>query len=184
MHLSQLSARFSTSIYRLSALAALAALFMLLPSAAHADSNTSYDFSGTLANGSAFSGTLDFDTNGSGLTTLVNSNFTIGGTSFSCNGASSNNCTVENAGFAQYFTALSGSSLVLLSWSPINFLNPPSSFNFNGGYCMNCASGIFTLVYNGNAVAAPEPATWLMLAIGLIMIAFFGRRRNRSIAVE
>ena len=94
-----------TRFVRVLAFAAVAALSLLLPARAHADSNTTYDFSGTLSNGTSFSGVLDFDTNSSGVTTLVNSDFTIGGVSFSCNGAVSNTCTVQNAGVLDYFQA-------------------------------------------------------------------------------
>jgi hypothetical protein len=165
---------------RVFAFAAIAALFLLLPARAHADSNTTYDFSGTLSNGSSFSGVLDFDTNASGVTTLVNSNFTVGGVSFSCNGASSNTCIVENAGSSDYFQALSGGSLVVLSWAPFNFLNPPANFSFNGGYCMNCSGGGIFIVTGGGATAAPEPATWLLLAFGLFAVAILFKRKSAS----
>jgi hypothetical protein len=153
-------------------LAAVAALLAVLPTVAHADSNTTYDISGTLSNGSTFSGVLDFDTNSSGVTTIVNSTFTIGGITFTCNGASSNTCIVQDPIFSQYFQALSGGSLVVLTWNPINFLNPPSNFSFNGGYCINCAAGGTFTVTGGSGVAAPEPSALAFLVIGLFVVAF------------
>ena len=152
--------------------AALAVLLAVLPAVAHADSNTTYDISGTLSNGSSFSGVLDFDTNSGGVTTLVNSTLTMGGITFTCNGASSNTCTVEDAGIFQYFQALSGSSLLVLTWNPINFLNPPANFSFNGGYCMNCSAGGTYTVTGGGGVAAPEPSALAFLVIGLFALAF------------
>jgi hypothetical protein len=183
VHIATQPTRRRSHNFRLASLAAIAALVLFLPAATRADSNATYTFSGSLSDSSGFSGTLDFNTSG-GVTTLVNSNFTIGGTTFSCNGASSNTCIVQNSGFADYFQALSGSSLVLLSWNPFDFSNPPSTFNFNGGYCLNCASGIFTWVSDGNAVATPEPLTWLMLAVGLLAVLLFPRRRRSKIAVD
>jgi hypothetical protein len=162
--------------------AAIAALFALLPNVARADSNTTYDISGTLSNGSSFSGVLDFDTNSSGVTTLVNTTFTIGGVAFTCNGASSNNCIVENIGSLQYFTALNGSSLVLLNWNAINFPNTVPSFTFTGGYCMSCgAGGTGTLmVTGGGGVPAPEPSTTLLLVAGLFALGFLAHTRSAS----
>lgn len=155
--------------------ATLVALLAILPAAARADSNTTYDISGTLSNGSSFSGVLDFDTNSSGVTTLVNSAFTIGGINFTCNGASSNTCIVQDPGLYQYFQALSGTSLVVLTWNPINFLNPPPNFSFNGGYCMNCSvTGLIT-VTGGSGVAAPEPSAFAMLLLGLVAFSFLAR---------
>jgi hypothetical protein len=158
--------------------AALAALFALLPTVARADSNTTYDISGTMSDGSSFSGVLDFDTNSSGVTTIVNSTFTIGGMTFTCDGASSNNCIVQNAGIFQYFQDLNGPSLVVLMWNPINFLNPPANFSFNGGYCMGCSAGGMINVTNGSGVAAPEPSGLALLVIGLFALAFISHAFN------
>jgi hypothetical protein len=167
-------------------LTALAAVFALVPSAVRADSNTTYDISGTLSNGSSFNGVLDFDTNSSGVTTLVDTTFTIGGITFTCNGASSNTCLVQNAGFAQYFQALNGGSLVVLYWNPINFLNPPSNFTFTGGYCMTCSAGGTYSVTGGSGVTAPEPSALAFLVIGLFAVAFlshaFSARKTNSSA--
>jgi hypothetical protein len=152
--------------------AALAALLAFVPSAARADSNTTYDISGTLSNGSMFSGSLDFDTNSSGDTAIVNSTFTVGGIAFTCDGLSSNTCNVVDTPSFAYFQALSGGSLVVLTWSPINFLNPPANFNFTGGYCMNCSAGGTFTITGGSGVAAPEPSALAFLVIGLFVVAF------------
>ncbi len=161
--------------------AALAALFALLPSAVRADSNTSYDISGTLANGSTFSGVLDFDTNNSGVTTLVNSTFTVGGVAFTCNGASSNNCVVENNGPLQYFQDLSGGSLVVIFWNAVSFPNPPAGLTFDGGYCMNCgASGLINIT-GGTGVAAPEPSTLAFLVLGLFLAGVIAHTKKAGV---
>ena len=93
---------------RLIVFAAVAAIFALAPSVAHADSNTTYNLAGTMSNGSSFTGTLDFDTVG-GVTTLVDTTINLAGLTFTCDGASSNLCLVQNSGFSQYFQTLNGS---------------------------------------------------------------------------
>jgi hypothetical protein len=167
---------------RLLAFAAVAAIFAFAPSAARADSNTTYNLAGTMSNGSTFTGTLDFDTAG-GVTTLVDTTISLAGLTFTCDGASSNTCLVQNSGFSQYFQTLNGSALFLLSWNPINFNNPPSTLTFNGGYCMNCASGTVLLVTGGTATVAPEPEAWMLLAAGLVSLLAITRRK-RIVASE
>jgi hypothetical protein len=172
------------TLSRLLTFAALAIFFAISATSAKADSNSAYNFSGTLSNGSAFSGTLDFDTNASGVTTLVDTTFTVAGVSFACNGGSSNLCTVENSGFAEYFQSLSGSALVVLTWSPFNVSNPPPAFSFSGGYCINCIVGATLTVTTGSATAVPEPSTWALLAFGIFFVAFLFRPRRSVIVSE
>jgi len=162
---------------RLLAFAAVAAIFALAPSAARADSNTTYNFAGTLSNGSSFTGTLDFDTV-AGVTSLVDTTINLAGLSFTCDGASSNLCLVQNSGFSQYFQTLDGSALFILSWNPINFNNPPSTLTFDGGYCMNCAAGTVLIVTGGTATVAPEPETVMLLAAGLVALLGVARRKR------
>jgi hypothetical protein len=162
---------------RLLAFAAVAAIFALAPSAAHADSNITYNFAGTMSNGSSFTGTLDFDTAG-GVTSLVDTTVHLGGMTFTCDGASSNLCIVQNSGFSQYFQTLNGSALFLLSWNTVDFTNPPPTLTFNGGYCMNCAAGAVLIVTGGTATVAPEPETIMLLAAGLVALIGIGRRKR------
>jgi hypothetical protein len=152
--------------------AALATLFAFLPAAARADSNTTYDVSGTLADGSGFSGVLNFDTNSGGVTTLVDSTITMGGITFSCDGASSNDCIVQNAGALQYFQAQNGFSLVLIYWNAVTFPNPPAGITFDGGYCMNCSAPGMINITGGTGVAAPEPSALALLIMGLFIAGF------------
>jgi PEP-CTERM motif-containing protein len=162
---------------RLLAFATVAAIIAFAPSAARADSNTTYNFAGTMSNGSSFTGTLDFDTVGS-VTSLVDATINLAGLTFTCDGATSNLCLVQNSGFSQYFQTLDGSALFLLSWNPINFNNPPSTFTFNGGYCMNCAAGTVLIVTSGIATVAPEPETIMLLAAGLVALLGVARRKR------
>jgi hypothetical protein len=161
------------------AFAVLAAAFILLPTVALADSSSAYSISGTTSDGGTFSGNLDFDTNSSGVTALVSSEFTVDGTSFSCDGATSNLCTVYDPFGMSYFQDLAGNALVVLTWSDFDFGAPPPSFAFAGGYCINCAAGSFALINGGEAtqIATPEPSTWLLLAAGLFAVALLSRRR-------
>lgn len=166
------------------AFAVLAAAFILLPAVTLADSSSAYSISGTTSSGGTFSGNLDFDTDSSGVTTLISSDFTVDGTSFSCDGAASNLCTVYDPFGTSYFQDLAGNALVVLTWSDFDFGAPPSSFDFSGGYCINCAAGSFALINGGEAtqIATPEPSTWILLAAGLFAVALISRRRPVPIA--
>jgi len=170
-------------VTRLLALAIFAAMFVLLPNTARADSTATYNVSGTLASGGTFSGTLEFDQNGSTLQ-LINTSFTLDGNSYACNGATSNNCTVFGPLPFNWFTVQgSTGTLVLLDWLGLGFdlNNPPATFNFLGGYCLGCGFG-FDSIASGQAsiVGTPEPGSLLLLGAGLLGLALLSRRRLNS----
>ena len=159
------------------------AVLILLPSTAHADSTATYNISGTLASGGTFSGTIEFDENGSTLQ-LINSSFTLDGNTFTCGGSSSNTCTVFDPGPFSWATIQGSPSLVVFQWldSSFNISNPPATFSFLGGYCLGCGIGL-DLIASGQAtvVATPEPASRLLLAVGILGLALlYSRRSNLS----
>lgn len=166
-------------IIRILSLAAMAAVFVLLPNTARADSTATYDVSGTLTTGT-FSGTIEFDQSGSTLQ-LINSSLTMNGETFICSGASSNNCTVYDPFSLSYVTMLGDGSVAMLNWldSSFDISNPPSSFDFMGGYCYNCGVAGYNYVVSGQAanVTAPEPASFMLLGAGILALALLSRRR-------
>jgi hypothetical protein len=168
---------------RIFTLALLAGAFILLPNTARADSTATYDISGTLASGGTFNGVIEFDQSGSTVQ-LINSSFTLDGQSFACNGASSNTCTVYDPFGLSFVTIQGQGSLVVFNWldGSFNISNPPSSFNFLSGYCLGCGPFGVDFLTSGKAtaVAAPEPAPWMLLGMGLIGIALISRRRSKS----
>ena len=109
---------------------------------ARADSTDTYQINGTLASGGTYSGTIEFDHSPSTqFTTLINSNLTVDGLSFSCNGltGNSNNCLVYAPAGPDYFQVLIGADLVLLEWDQINLAGTyPPTLTFFTGYCMTC----------------------------------------------
>jgi hypothetical protein len=174
-----------TTLYaRVFALALLAFAFATLPSVAHADSNNVYQISGTTASGGTISGTLDFSYNSkTDQTLLINSNFTVDGKSYSCNGLTAGNqCIVFDPYGTEYFGAMSGTTFTVLEWNGFNLAGTfPSTFNLNGGYVEPLGGGAWDYVTGGTAtyVATPEPSALLLLGAGLLgLIALSSRRLN------
>jgi hypothetical protein len=166
---------------RVFALVLLASAFAMLPTVAHADSNNAYQISGTTQSGT-FSGTLDFSYNSAtNQTTLINSNFTIDGTAYSCNGLTSGNqCIVFDPYGIEYFGVMSGTTLTVLEWNGFNLAGTfPSTINFIGGYVEPLGGGAWDYVTSGTAkvVTTPEPSASLLLGAGLLGLVALSRRR-------
>jgi PEP-CTERM motif len=169
-------------LVRVFALAVLASAFVVLPNVAHADSNNAYQISGTLASGGTLSGTLDFSYNSAtGQTVLTNSNFTVDGTSYSCNGLTGGNqCVVFDPYGTDYFQVLSGNTLVVLDWSAFNLAGTfPSTLDFVGGYVEIVGVKQTDTITGGTGsyVATPEPSALFLLGAGLLGLIALSRRR-------
>jgi hypothetical protein len=164
----------------------LAAAFVMLPATVRADSTATYQISGTLASGGTYAGTIELDhSTSTGLTTLINSNFTVDGISFTCNGQTGGNQCLVYAPFGpDYFQVTSGTHLFLLEWSQINLAGPyPPTLNFFTGYCTTCSGVGNDAVQNGGVgtyVATPENSTILLFGVGLVGLVLLARRRSNS----
>lgn len=173
------------SLIRVVAAMVLAAAFVLLPVTARADSTATYLISGTLASGGTYSGTIELDhSTSTGLTTLINSNLTVDGLAFSCNGQTGGNqCLVFAPVGPDFFQVLDGGHLFLLEWNGINLAGPyPSTLTFITGYCTTCSGSGNDAVSGGTGtfVAAPENSTIVLFGAGLLAIVLLSRRRLTS----
>jgi PEP-CTERM motif len=172
----------TATVARVLALALLASAFVLLPTVAHADSNNVYNITGTMQSGGTFSGTLDFYySSNTNQTTLINTNFTVDGTAYSCNGITgANQCVVFDPYGTDYFLALTGNTLVVLDWNSFNLAGTfPSIINFTGGYVQ--ILGVKTTDYvvggTGTLVPTPEPSALYLLGAGLLGLIAMSRRK-------
>src|SRR5580700_1710415 len=145
---------------RVFGLALLTSAFALLPTVVHADSSNVYQISGTTAGGGTISGTLDFGYNSNTeQTLLLNSNFTVDGKSFGCNGLTGGNqCIVFDPFGIDYFGVISGTTLAVLQWNHFNLAGTfPSTFNFDGAYTRLLTGRSSDYVAGGTATYVTTP---------------------------
>ncbi|MGH9714064.1 MAG: PEP-CTERM sorting domain-containing protein [Candidatus Acidiferrales bacterium] len=161
--------------------ALIAGAILLAPATLRADTYVTYTLSpgDTLADGSPISGTFTVDT----TTSHVNGTITIGSLIFNAindaMGCPGSNCSYDG------FTARgAGGSYVLLSWihdpsypSPLTFYSPYS-------FCQGCVSTGYDHLTSGatatDPMPTPEPATALMLLVGLAGVPLLRRRRSNA----
>jgi hypothetical protein len=172
-----------TTLYaRVFALALLAFAVATLPSVVRADSSDAYQISGTTASGGTISGTLDFSYNSNTKQTLlINSNFTVDGKSYSCDGLTGGNqCIVFDPFGTEYFGVISGTTFTNLEWNGFNLAGIFwSTFNLIGGYVEPLGGGTWDYVTGGTAtiIPTPEPSAMLLLGAGLLGLLALSRRR-------
>ncbi len=150
----------------------LAAVIVLAPGIARADNCSidkcvTYDVTGTFTDGGSLSGTFVLDeSNG----TIASSTFLADGTSYS-----------SGQYYIYQFPAVTGPDVfnafsaagteLAVEFGPFTLASVPQSFSLSGSSHVVSASGAWMYLDPGaGAVAAPEPASWLLLLTGSLAI--------------
>lgn len=160
---------------RISLLAIFALVVLFIPGTAKADTQTTFDVSGTLGSAGALTGsfTIDF---GASSDTLVSSTLDLGSSVFSCPGATGAFCTLY-FGTRDAINVGNGAGYIQLDWAPGSLTPGSTGFPLNYGYLL--INGQQTLLTNGSATAVtPEPATGLLFLTGAGLLGFLGLRRR------
>lgn len=154
-------------------------IFLFSPQTAQADncsvdSCVSYNVTGSFQDGGSLSGTFVLDeSNG----TIASSNFLADGTSFSSGlyyiyqFPASTGPDVFNA-----FSA--GGSELSIQFGPFSLTGLPNSFSLSGSTHIVPLTGAWTNLNSGLAIAAPEPATWVLVLGGALAIGLLLFRRD------
>lgn len=172
------SAPRSKWLSRISFLAIFALVVLFIPGTAKADSQTTFDVTGTLGTAGPLTGsfTIDF---GATSDTLISSTLNVGSNMFSCPGATGAFCTLYT-GPTDGINVGSTGSYVQLLWSSTGFSSSSTDISFSSGYLQ--FDGVRYVLTGGTAAAVtPEPATWLLIITGAGLLGFLGVRR-RAIA--
>ncbi|MGH9771195.1 MAG: hypothetical protein ACRD4Q_05800 [Candidatus Acidiferrales bacterium] len=171
------------SISTLAAASALLAFVVISPPLARADTVTTFDASGIFQGGANLSGTLTIDI---ATGSVISSAMEVASDSFSGFDVTSNSSetTLTSAGgpptmFLQLpvstLMGYTGGSLGSFAHPVIvNGLHDYSSIHFGSNIAIYLASGSLT-----PASTVPEISTWLMAAMGLLLIGLALRRRAK-----
>jgi len=159
--------------------ASAACLMLLIPATARADSNQTYNVTGTLQSSSGpitVSGTLTIDFTTDKVTTGPGG-ITVGADTFSCPG--NGGCTVINSipGDDVFSLVGTGDYVAFVLNAPSGGLNASNfSIIVNSSYCQNCdgvsGNNFFTSL-TMTPVNAPEPPEGLLLLAGLGALGAF-----------
>ncbi|MGH9758979.1 MAG: PEP-CTERM sorting domain-containing protein [Candidatus Acidiferrales bacterium] len=169
------SASRSKWLSRILVLAIFALVVLFVPGTAKADSQVTYNVSGSLGTAGTLSGsfTLDF---GASSTTLVSSILNVGSDSFSCPGATGAFCTFYTGPIDGINIGSTGSYVQLL-WSSTGFSSSTTGFSMSSGY-LQFGGQRYALTGGSAAAVTPEPATWLLMLTGAGLLGFLGLRRR------
>lgn len=169
------SAPRSKWLSRISLLAIFALVILFIPGTARADTQTTFNVSGTLGTAGPLTGsfTIDF---GASSDSLVSSTLNVGSNVFSCPGATGAFCTLYTGPTDGINVGNTGSYVQLL-WSSTGFSSSTTGFIFSSGY-LQFGGQRFALSGGTSAAVTPEPATWLLIITGGGLLGFLGLRRR------
>lgn len=156
-------------------LAILALVVLFVPGTAKADSQTTFDVTGTLGTAGALTGsfTIDF---GASSDSLVSSTLNVGADTFSCPGATGAFCTLYT-GVSDAINVGSSAGFIQLDWAPGSLTPGSTGFTLTNGYLS--INGVTYALTGGTSTAVtPEPATWLLIITGAGLLGFLGLRRS------
>ena len=176
--------RIRSAALRVSLAAAIACGMLLIPTAALADSNQTYNVTGTLASGGTITGTvtIDFTT---GVVTTGPGGITVDGTTFICPGNGGCALVASVAGTDGFAMVNNSQTYVFIDWNALAPGAPPNSITLNSGwtYCKNCggATGYDDAISGiATAVATPEAPEALLLLAGLGALGILAMYRRKS----
>jgi hypothetical protein len=138
------------------------------------DSCVSYSVTGSLQDGGSLSGSFLVDeSNG----TIASSSFLADGTSFSSGLYYIYQFPTPSG--PDVFNAFStGGGELSIQFGPFSLTGLPNSFSLAGTTHIDPVSGAWVDLNSGEAIASPEPASWLLMLVGALAIGFLGVRRD------
>jgi hypothetical protein len=171
----------------LACMSLLAAALFLLPATARADSNTTYDVTGSFSNGVTITSGSSFTLTTSGSTTqLYSATIDTSAGDFTCTPSSPHTSTCTFYELSNGVDAINipdGSGFVQLDWLQSNFIGFPPTFPLSlGSYILNDGPPeTQSYMTAGSAtLATPEPGTIFLLFSGIGVLYLFGFRRVQA----